>query len=41
MQRISFYWFAAQQDTSTLRQEKSNLFYLKLIAELNEFSTNF
>ena len=35
MQAISLYWFAAQQQTSTLRRQKIGLFYAKFNAEFN------
>ena len=38
MQAISLYWFAAQQQTSTLRPQKFGLFYLKFSAKLNELN---
>ena len=41
MQTISLYWFLAQQQTSTLRRQKIDLFYVKLNAEFNEVSLFF
>ena len=41
MQAILLYWFAAQQQTSTLRRQKIGLFYLKFNAEFNELSLFF
>ena len=41
MQAISLYWFATQQQTSTFRQQKCGLFYLKFNAEFNELSLKF
>ena len=38
MQAISLYWFAAHQQTSTLRRQKTGSFYVKFSAEFNEFS---
>ena len=38
MQAISLYWFAAQQQTSTLTRQKCGFFYLKFSAEFNEIS---
>ena len=38
MKVISLYWFAAQQQTSTLTQQKLTLFYPKFSVEFNEFS---
>ena len=38
MQAISSYWFAAQQQTSTLTRQKFGFFYLKFSAEFNEIS---
>ena len=35
MQAISLYWFAVQQQTSTLRRQKIGLFYAKFNAEFN------
>ena len=40
-QRISLYWFASQQQTSTSRRQKSDLFYRKLYPEFNELSLVF
>ena len=39
MQPISRYWFATQQQTSTSRQQKFDLFYPKFSSEFNELST--
>ena len=36
MQAIWLYWFAAQQQTSTLRRQKVGFFYVKFNAEFNE-----
>ena len=41
MQTILLYWFPAQQQTSTLRRQKIDLFYVKLNAEFNEVSLFF
>ena len=41
MQAISLYWFAAQQQTSTLAQQKFGLFFAKFRAEFNEISLFF
>ena len=41
MQTILLYWFPAQQQTSTLRRQKIDLFYVKLNAEFNEVSLCF
>ena len=41
MQPISLYWFAAQQQTSTLRGQKCDLFYVKFSAKFNELSLFF
>ena len=38
MQAISLYWFAAQQQTSTLKPQKFGFFYAKFSAEFNEIS---
>ena len=38
MQAILCYWFAAQQQTSTFRRQKFNLFYVEFSAEFNENS---
>ena len=38
MQVISLYWFAAQQQASTLRRQKTGLLYVKFNAEINELS---
>ena len=38
MQAISLYWFAAQQQTRTLRRQKLDFFYVKFSAEINERS---
>ena len=40
-QPISLYWFAAQQQTSTSRRQKFDLFYSKLVSEFNELSLKF
>ena len=34
---MSLYWFAAQQQTSTVRPQKYNLFYVKFSAQSNGF----
>ena len=41
MQAILLYWFAAQQQTSILRWQKIDLFYVKFNAEFNEVSLFF
>ena len=41
MQAISLYWFAAQQQLSTVRRQNSALFYVKFNAEFNELSLFF
>ena len=41
MQAISLYWFAAQQQTSTLTRQKPGFFYAKLSAEFNQVSLFF
>ena len=41
MQVISLYWFAAQQQASTLRRQKTGLLYVKFNAEINELSLFF
>ena len=41
MQAISLYWFAAQQQTSTSRRQKNDLFDPKFSAEFNELSLKF
>ena len=41
MQAISLCWFAAQQQTNTLRRPKIGLFYVKFNAEFNELSLFF
>ena len=41
MQAILQYWFAAQQQASTFRRQKFDLFYLKFSAEFNELSLSF
>ena len=38
IQAILLYWFAAQQQTSTLRRQKIGLLYVKFHAEFNELS---
>ena len=38
MQAISLYWFAAQQQTSTLTRQKFGFFYTNFTAEFNEIS---
>ena len=38
MQTILLYWFAAQQQTSTFKQQNFGLFYLKFSAELNKLN---
>ena len=40
-QGISLYWFAAQQQTSTYRRQKFDLFYQEFSAEFNKFSLKF
>ena len=41
MQAISPDWFAAQQQTSTLKQQKGSHFYVKLSVKFNELSLFF
>ena len=41
MQAVSLYWFAAQQETRTLRRQKIRLFDAKTSADFNEFSLLF
>ena len=41
LQPISLYWFAAQQQTSTSRQQKFDLFYPTFNPEFNELSLTF
>ena len=41
MKVISLCWFAAQQQTSACRRQKSGLFYLEFSADFNEFALNF
>ena len=41
MQAMLLYWFAAQQQTSILRWQKIDLFYVKFNAEFNEVSLFF
>ena len=41
MQAISLYWFATQQQTSTLTPQKFGFFYAKFSAEFNEISLFF
>ena len=41
MLAISLYWFAAQQQTSTLTTQKCGFFYAKFSAELNKISLFF
>ena len=36
MQAVSLYWFAAQQQTSTLRQQNNGLFDAKFSADFNK-----
>ena len=38
---ISLYWFAAQQETSTLRRQKSRSIYWKFIVEFSELTPSF
>ena len=38
MQPILIYWFAAQQQTSTSRRQKFDLFYPKFSSKFNELS---
>ena len=38
MQVVSLYWFAAQQQTSTSRRQKFDLFDLKFSTEFSELS---
>ena len=38
MQAISLYWFAAQQQTSTLRRQKISLFDVEFSADFNDFN---
>ena len=37
MSSISLYWFAAHQETSTVRPQKCGLFYVKFSAQSNGF----
>ena len=37
---VSLYWFAAQQQTSTLTRQKFGLFYRKLNVKFNELILN-
>ena len=39
MQAILLYWFAAQQQTSTLRRQKISLFDAKFSADFNELKS--
>ena len=41
MQAVSLYWFAAQQQTSTLRRQKIDFFDVKFNANFNELSIFF
>ena len=41
MQAISLHWFAAQQQTTTIRRQKRGLLYVKFSAEFNELSLFF
>ena len=41
MQAISLYWFAGQQQNSTLTRQKFSLFYAKFSAEFNEITLFF
>ena len=41
MQAILLYWFAAQQQTSTLRRQKIGFFYMKFSAAFNRLSLFF
>ena len=41
MQAILLYWLVAQQQTSTLRQQKIGLFDAKFSADFNDFSIFF
>ena len=41
MRAILLYWFAAQQQTSTLTWQKFGFFYAKFSAEFNEISLFF
>ena len=41
MQAISLYWFAAQQQTSTLTRQRFGFFCAKFSAEFNEISLFF
>ena len=38
---ILLYWFAAQQQTSTLRRQKSRFIYSKFSVELSELTASF
>ena len=41
MQANSLYWFAAQQQTSTVKLQKFGFFYVKFSAEFSEISLFF
>ena len=41
MEAILLYWFAAQQQTSTLTRQKFGFLYTKVNAEFNEISLFF
>ena len=41
MQAILLYWFAAQQQSSTLSGQKIGLFYVEFSAEFNKLSLFF
>ena len=40
-QLISVYWFAGQQQTSTRRTQKIDLYYQRFIPEFNELGLSF
>ena len=41
MHAVSLYWFAVQQQISTLRRQNFGFFYVKFSAEFNELSLFF
>ena len=41
MQAILLLWFAAQQQASTLRRQKINLFYVKFSVQFDELNLSF
>ena len=40
-QTISLYWFAAQRQTSTSRDQKLEFFYLRISSQFNELKSKF